>query len=129
MENSDILKPGVYPWRVEIRLKFPGIPRKRKIGFRYEWKAWLLAYDTLGVDIQEFGEMDPDKQITAIHYGAAVWDRMTKGRNVYFTYDDMVTALSKASKEDNILLADTMGNAQFPEWMKNLEGNKKKAEK
>lgn len=116
-------------WRVEIRLKFPGIPFSRKIGFRYEWKAWLLAYEVFGLDIEQFGDMEPDMQVTAIHYGAAAWDMMTKGRRLYFTYDQMVGALSKASKEDNILLANTMANAQFPEWMKNLQDDKKKAGK
>lgn len=116
-------------WRVEIRLKFPGIPLRRKVGFRYEWKAWLLACDVFKIDMPEFSELELDIQVTAIHYGAAAWDMMTKGRRVYFTYDDMVRALNKASKEDNILLAETMKKAQWPEWMKNLQDDKKKPEK
>lgn len=111
-------------WRTTLKLKFPGIPRRRVIGFRYEYAAWLIAYDLFGVDLDEFSNLDADKQITAIHYGAAVWDRVKLGKGVYFTYEEMVGALSRASKAENIHLAEVMSNAQFPEWMSKLEKKK-----
>jgi len=126
VSNLEIPKPGEYPWRTEIKLKFPGC-RRRRVAFRYEWKAWLLAYEVMKMGPEEFHELPPDVQLTAVHYGAAVWERMVHRKSTYFTYDDMVEALNKASKEDNILLATTMGEARFPEWMDNLPQGKKKA--
>lgn len=127
-KELSVHKPGVYPWLTTIKLKFPGIPFSRKVGFRYEMNAWLLAYDALGVEIDEFVKLDPEVQITAIHYGAAVWEMMTHRRRVYFSLDQMIGALNKASKKDNILLANTMGNAQFPKWFTRLPDEKKKTE-
>jgi hypothetical protein len=97
------------------------------VGFRYEWKAWLLAYECFGIGPEEFGKLDYEKQVTAIHYGAAFWDRIKRGKRVYFTFEDIVYALNKASKEDNMKLAQTMAKARWPEWMKNVvEGEDKK---
>jgi len=111
-------------WQAEIKLRFKGL-FKITVRFSFEWKAWLLAYELFDCSPSEFQKYDLDKQFTAICYGAAMWDRMKRGKSVFFTYDNIVQALASASKADNQKLAKTMEYAQFPEWLK-AEGDKKK---
>ena len=114
-------------WQTSLKLRFRGIPWKVSIGFSYEWKAWLLAYEVFDVSPEEFGKLDADKQITALAFGAACWDMMKKGKKPYFTYADMDRALLGASKEDNLKLVRAMSYAQFPDWLKGkLPEDKKK---
>jgi len=112
-------------WQVEISLKFKGI-WKIKVQFSFEWKAWLLAYDLFNCSPEEFQKLDIDKQFTALCYGAAAWSLMERKRKVFFTYENMAEALLKASKADNQKLAEAMKYAQFPEWLKQEGGGKKK---
>ncbi len=121
-------------WRTEIRLNFKrtgffrilGRFRKVNVGFRFEWKAWLIAYDVFDVDPDSFTRLDPEKQITALCYGAAVWDCVKTGKKTFFTYDDIWIALDKATKEENKRLGETIKEAQFPEWLKNIVPEDKK---
>ena len=111
-------------WQAEIKLRFKGL-FKITVRFSFEWRAWLLAYDIFNCSPKEFSKLDLDKQFTAISYGAAAWDLMKRRKGVFFTYDNIVQALSDASKADNQRLAKAMEYAQFPEWLKS-EGDKKK---
>ena len=113
-------------WQTSLNLKFQRVPWKFRVGFSYEWKAWLLAYDHFNCSPEEFSKMDIDKQSTALAFGAAAWDRMKKGKKVFFTYEDIVLALLKASKEENIKLAMAMSYASFPKWLKAEGADKKK---
>jgi len=114
-------------WQTVINLKFKGCPWKIRTGFSYEWKAWLIAYDLFNCSPEEFSKMPIDKQATAVAYGAAAWDRIKKGKKVFFTYDNIVDALLIATKEENMRLAKALEYAQFPQWLKGDSGGKKKA--
>lgn len=124
-------------WRTEIRLNFRrtgffrilGRFRKINVGFRFEWKAWLVAYDVFNIDPDSFTKLDPEKQFTALCYGAAVWDRVQLGKSIFFTYDDIRIGLDRATKEENKRLGETIQYAQFPEWLKKTITEDKKKEK
>jgi hypothetical protein len=105
-------------WQVELKLKFRGVPWKIKVGFSFEWKAWLIAYDLFDVSIEEFQKLDSEEQMTALCYGAAYWDRMKKGKRIFFSYEDIIFALDKATKEENKQLGEALNYAHFPEWLK-----------
>ena len=105
-------------WQTEISLKFKRVPWRFKVGFTYEWKAWLIAYDVFSLSPEEFGKLDADKQITALAYGAASWHLMKQGKNVFFTFADIDQALLHASKAENLQLIKTMSYAKFPDWLK-----------
>ena len=105
-------------WQAEISLKFKRVPWRIKVGFSYEWKAWLIAYDLLGMGPEEFGKIDVDKQLSALAFGAASWYRLKQGKSVFFTSEDIETALLNASKADNIEVINAMKYAQFPPWLK-----------
>jgi len=114
-------------WQCELKLRFRGMPYKMRVIFSFEWKAWLIAYDLFDKSPEEFNKLEPEEQITALCYGAAYWDKIKKGRKVYFSYEDMVFALNKASKEENKMLAETLKYAQFPDWLsKGIDEDKKK---
>lgn len=103
-------------WECEIRLKI-GL-RKRLIRFAFEWKAWMIAYDVFDKKPEEFLKLDPEDQITALAYGAAMWDKIKHKKKVFFSHEDIVKGLNKASKEENKRLGESLKYAQFPEWMK-----------
>lgn len=113
-------------WQTRLRLKFKRIPFKIKVGFDYEWKAWLIAYDHLKISPEEFAQMDLDRQLTVLAFGAASWHRIKQGKNVPFSYDDLIAALLRASKAENQRLTETMSYAKFPDWMKQDPGQDKK---
>lgn len=116
-------------WQTVLQLKIRGIPWKLKIGFDYEWKAWLLAYDLMQVGPEEFNKLDFDRQLTALAYGAAAWHLLKNGRRVYFTYEDIAEALLKATKAENKQLEQAMAYAKFPDWLKaGVDKSKKKEE-
>lgn len=101
-------------WECELRLKFGR--RKRKVGFCFEWKAWLIAYDVFDLEPEEFLKKDPEDQMNALAYGAAFWFCVRRRTKVFFSYEDIVRALNKATREENKKLAEAMKYAQFPEW-------------
>jgi len=116
-------------WQTEISLKFKRVPWRFKVGFTYEWKAWLLAYDHFNVGPEEFSKLDIDKQITGLAYGAAAWHLLKNGKKVFFTYNDLAEALLKASKAQNLILDNARSYASFPDWLKaGTEAGKKKEE-
>jgi hypothetical protein len=117
----------VEKWQTTIRLKFKRVPWRIKVGFTYEWKAWLIAYDLFKVTPDGFSKMDYDKQITGLAFGAASWYLMKQGKNVFFSYEQLILALLKASKAENQKLALAMTYASFPEWLKEgTDASKKK---
>jgi len=105
-------------WQAEINLKFKRCPWRFKVGFTYEWKAWLIAYDHFDLSPGEFLKLEREKQEMGLAYGAAAWHLLKKGKNVFFTYDDLAEALLKASKAENMKLTNAMSSASFPDWMK-----------
>lgn len=105
-------------WRTEIRLRFRLMPFKVRVGFCFEWKAWFIAWDLFSMGPDEFGKLEIEQQITALAYGAAYWDRVKQGKKVFFSYEDIVFALNKASKEENLRIPAAIKNSQFPDWMK-----------
>lgn len=123
-------------WRTEIKLNFRrpeysifrifGRFRKINVGFLFTWKAWLIAYDVFDTDPDSFTKLDQEKQITALCYGAAVWDCIKSGKSVFFTHDDIRIALDQASKSENRKLGETIREAQFPDWLKNIPTSDKK---
>jgi len=121
-------------WRTEIKLNFRrtgfskifGRFRKVNVEFRFEWAAWLIAYDIFNIDPDSFTKLDLEKQIIALCYGAAKWDRIQLGKKIFFTYDDIKIGLDKATKEENRKLGETIKEAQFPDWLKNIVPDDKK---
>jgi hypothetical protein len=109
-------------WEVELKLKFGR--RKRKVGFCFEWKAWLIAYDVFDVEPDEFLKKEPEDQMNALAYGAAFWFCVRRRKKVFFTYQQITDALLLASRAENLKLATAMKYAQFPEW---FTPDKKKA--
>lgn len=104
-------------WQTELRLRFRGVPWKLRVGFCFEWKAWLIAYDHQQTSPGEFGKLDMERQISAIIYGAACWDRIKKKKKIFFSDKDLEGALMRASKADNLKLIAAMRYAQFPNWL------------
>ena len=49
-------------WQVELNLRFPGVPWKFRVGFDYEWKAWLIAYELKEKEPSEFTKLPLDEQ-------------------------------------------------------------------
>jgi len=115
MEKSEVI----------LRLRIGLI--KRKVGFTYEWKAWLMAWDMTGGNPEDFGKQPLDLQMSSLAYGAASWYQMKRGKPMRYTFGQVTEALLRASKADNIRLAKAMEYAQFPEWIKQGEDGKKKA--
>ena len=115
-------------WQTSLRLKIRGIPWKVKIGFSFEWKAWLLAYDQTQTGPEEFSKLLPDVQLNALAYGAATWHLLKQGRKVYFSPDEIAEALLKATKAENNQLLSAMNYARWPEWMRSVKTDKKKEE-
>ena len=113
-------------WQTTLRLKFKGIPWKVKVGFDYEWKAWLLAYDTTNTGPEEFSKLPHDYQVNALAYGAAAWHLIKRNRPVMFDLADIAQGLLWATKEENNQLVAAMSYARWPEWMREIKGDKKK---
>ena len=117
-------------WRIEIRLNFRrpiGLGfRKIKVGFRFEWAAWLIAYDVFDVGPDDFNKLSVDDQFNALAFGAAAWDCTQTGKRMFFNHKDIKIALDKASKEENRKIGETIKEAQFPEWLKKLVPDSKK---
>jgi len=118
-------------WRVKIKLKFRRWPRflgwkYRKVGFWFEWKAWLIAYELHETDPVGFTKLPIDDQMTALIYGGALWHCVKTGKRQFFDYPDMKEALNQASKLENSTICTAIGEAQFPDWMKKMV--KEKAE-
>lgn len=119
-------------WRCELKMKFRREAyspfrvfsryRKRRVGLRFEWKAWLIAYSVFDIDPSEFSKMETVKQVNALVYGAAAWDCMERGRKIFFTYDDIATALDKATREENAMIGETIKEAKFPGWLEKQMG-------
>lgn len=123
-------------WQVKIKLKFRRKPRFlgwkiRKVGFWFEWKAWLIAYDIFKTDPVKFSKLPIDDQMTALIYGGAVWHCIQTGKKLRFDYPDLKEALNQASKIDNSIICSAITEAQFPDWMAKLveEGKDKKKTK
>jgi len=117
-------------WETVLLLKFRLIPWRMKVRFCFEWKAWLIAYEKLGFGPEGLDKLPTDQQIDAIAYGAAAWARLKAGKKVYFTPEQLKEALMGASRAANLILAETLSYAQFPDWLKAgmPEVDKKKAE-
>ena len=115
--GGDKMTKTMEKYQVEVLLKIKR-PWKISVRFSFEWKAWLLAYDLFNCSPGEFSKLTHDKQFTAICYGAAAWDRMKRGKQVFFTYKDLCQGLLRASKADNQKLAKTMGYIELPQWLK-----------
>ena len=121
-------------WRVKIKLKFRRKPRflgwkYRKIGFWFEWKAWLIAYDIYDTDPVEFTKLPVDDQMTALIYGGAVWNCIQTGKRQFFDYPDIKEALNQATKLENGIIYSAINEAQFPDWMQEMikeDGKSKK---
>jgi hypothetical protein len=110
-------------WECELKLKFGR--RKRKVGFCFEWYAWLIAYSLFDCEPDEFMKKDQEEQLNALAYGAAYWFCIRRGKKIFFTYEDIIQALNKATREENKQIVEAFNYAQFPEWFKG--DNKKKA--
>jgi hypothetical protein len=103
-------------WECKLRLKFPRRLFKRKIGFCFEWQAWLIAYDVLDVKPDEFMKKDPEEQMNASAYGGAIWFCINNRRRIFFTYKDLVKALNKSSMAKSRKIEKTLKFAQYPGW-------------
>lgn len=108
----------MFDWEAVLKLKTGRLGlRKKKVGFCFEWKAWLIAYDVFDLEPEEFNKLDPEKQMNALAYGAAMWYAVKKRIRFKLFYEDIVKALSRATLAENRLLAEAMKNAQWPEWL------------
>ena len=114
-------------WEVSLKLSFGRYLRKR-VGFTFEWGAWFIAYDAVGCGPDEFNKLPADQQITAMTFGAASWWSLKNRKKIFFTMEDIAAALMRASKADNLAVAQALSYAKFPEWMTHLTDDKKKAE-
>lgn len=103
--------------------------KHRKIGFWFEWKAWLIAYDLHKTDPVEFTKLPVDDQMTALVYGGAVWHCIQTGKKRFFDYPDMKEALNQATKLENSTICNAINEAQFPDWMKKMVDEVKEDEK
>jgi len=115
-------------WEIILPLKFGGLRWPRKQGFSFEWKAWLIAYEVTECGPDAFNNLDGDRQVAALAYGAACWWSIKHRKKITFTMENIADGLMRASKADNLALAAALREAQFPEWMKAMSDDKKKAE-
>ncbi len=119
----------MFPWEAVLKLKTGRLGlRRKKIGFCFEWKAWLIGYDVFDLEPEEFQKKDPDEQMNALCYGAAMWYAIKKRVKFKYSYEDISLALSRASLAENRILADRLKYAQWPEWF-NPEKKKVPAKK
>lgn len=121
-------------WRVKIKLKFRRKPKLlgwkiRNVGFWFEWKAWLIAYDIFKTDPVKFSKLPIDDQMTSLIYGGAVWYCIQTGKKLKFDYPDLKEALNQASKIDNSIICSAITEAQFPDWMVKMVGKVDKDKK
>ena len=116
----------MFQWEAELKLRTGRLGlRKHKVGFCFEWKAWLIAYDVFDLDPEEFLKKDPEEQMNALAYGAAFWYAIKKRKRAFkLSYEDIKSALSRATLAENRILAEALKFAQWPEWFK--PGEKKK---
>lgn len=113
-------------WEVDIKMKFPGRLARKKMRLVFEWKAFLLAYDLYDVDPEEFLKKDQMEQLFALIYGAASWGRMKRGKKIFFTYEDIVSAVGKLTTNDMTAISEAIEAASMPQW---LSGEKKKTKR
>jgi len=113
-------------WQTELRLKFRGVPWKIRVGFSYEWKAWLIAYDIAAATPEEFAKLPLETQKNLLAYGAAAWHLMKRRKKVFFAPDDIATALMRASQADGLTLNRALSYARFPDWLQVAPEGKKK---
>ena len=116
----------MFQWEAVLKLRTGRLGlRKKKVGFCFEWKAWLIAYDVFDEDPDDFQKRDPDEQMNALAYGAAFWFAIKKRKRAFkLSYEDISLALSRATLAENRLLAEALKYAQWPDWFK--PGGKKK---
>lgn len=116
----------MFQWEAVLKLRTGRLGlRKHKVGFCFEWKAWLIAYDVFDLEPEEFNKLDPEKQMNALAYGAAFWYVIKKRKGSFkLSYEDIATALSRATLAENRILAEALKFAQWPDWF--LPGQKKK---
>lgn len=118
-------------WQTRLRLKFGRSLFKVNVGFDYEWKAWLIAYDSKGMEPEEFSKIPFDQQVNTLAYAAAVWHCMKNKKKIFFNKESMAKALLRASQADNLKLVQAMTYSRFPDWLKNHDtdsDDKKKEE-
>lgn len=107
----------MFQWEAVLKLKTGRLGlRRKKVGFCFEWKAWLIAWDVFDLEPDEFLKKDPNDQMNALAYGAAFWYAVKKRKKFKLFYEDIVQALNRASLGENKKLAEALKFAQFPEW-------------
>ena len=67
----------------EIKVRRWKLLPKVRMGFLFDLYAWVLLFESKGVNISEIGEMKPEDMVATMMYNGAVsWSR-DKGRKVF----------------------------------------------
>jgi len=93
-------------WECKIRLRFGLF--KRTVIFTFEWGAWFMAYEKMNCSPDEFNNLPIEDQIMAISYGAAAWSRIKRKKRIFFSYDQLSSALMRASRAENMRIGEAM---------------------
>ena len=119
---------------IEVKLKFKRRLRlfervfsfgfkKAKIGFCFNYRAFIGAYVENDMDFSALDDMNENEKISLIVYGAALeYCRQNKLR-IFFDKDDILNALLMASLKTNEDIGKTMSHARMPDWLQTVMDN------
>ena len=105
--------------RVFSFLKFP----KVKIGFIFNYRAFLTAWGASEMDITEMDSMPNNEKISLIVYGAALEYCREHKRKIFFEHKDITEALLRASQKTNNAIGEAMTYARMPDWLDQIIEN------
>jgi len=91
-----------------------------KVGLEFNYMAFLSAFGAKNLDVTDIEEIDNNEKISIIVYGAAVEYCRTNKKRIFFTLDDITTALEMASLKLNQDIAKTMTYARMPDWLQSI---------
>ena len=94
-----------------------------KIGFTFNYRAFLNAFDFTGVDLSGMDDMSNTEKVANICYGAALEYCREKKALVFFDKEDIKNALLMASLGTNEDIGKAMSFAKMPDWLQTVMDN------
>lgn len=112
---------------IEIKVRRWKLLPKVRLGFLFDMYAWFMLFDEFGVDIEQLKGSGAKN----ILYAAAVSAAKEKGRNVWFTTEDIERFIENATTKESNQVIKTLRDSQtvvqeFSEKMKTGTEPKKK---
>lgn len=96
---------------------------KIKIGFEFNYRAFLLAYGSSDQAIDDVETLSNSDKIAIIVYGAAIEYCRSHKKQIFFDKQDITDALLMASLQTNEQIGNAMKQAKMPDWLESLVEN------